>query len=92
MYYIGLDVHKRKISYCVKGSGGKIYSEGSLSATRLDLDSWIKTLPQPWSAAQAALRGPVGHGRRSYSGPRTAENCEDCCFLESGPGRGGFIC
>ena len=22
MYYIGLDVHKRKISYCVKDSGG----------------------------------------------------------------------
>src|SRR6266852_3596518 len=36
MYYIGLDVHKRKISYCVKDSGGKVYSEGSLSATRLD--------------------------------------------------------
>ena len=27
MYYIGLDVHKQKISYCVKDSGGKIYSE-----------------------------------------------------------------
>jgi len=23
MYYIGLDVHKRKISYCVKDGGGK---------------------------------------------------------------------
>ena len=28
-----------------------MYSEGSLSATRLDLDVWMKTLPQPWSAA-----------------------------------------
>src|SRR5450432_581435 len=54
MYYIGLDVHKRKISYCVKDSSGKIYSEGSLSATRLDLDHWMKTLPQPWSAAMEA--------------------------------------
>src|SRR6267378_4931869 len=54
MYYIGLDVHKRKISYCVKDSGGKVYSEGSLSATRLDLDLWMKTLPQPWSAAMEA--------------------------------------
>jgi transposase len=54
MYYIGLDVHKRKISYCVKDSGGKVYSEGSLSATRLDLDVWMKTLPQPWSAAMEA--------------------------------------
>jgi transposase len=54
MYYIGLDVHKRKISYCVKDSGGKVYSEGSLSATRLDLDVWMKTPPQPWSAAMEA--------------------------------------
>src|SRR6202047_823612 len=54
MYYIGLDVHKRKISYCVKDSGGKVYSEGSLSATRLDLDVWMKTLPKPWSAAMEA--------------------------------------
>src|SRR5882762_3312096 len=54
MYYIGLDVHKRKISYCVKDSGGKVYAEGSLPATRLDLDLWMKTLPQPWSAAMEA--------------------------------------
>jgi transposase len=37
MYYIGLDVHKRTISYCVKDSRGAIHSEGSLSATRFDL-------------------------------------------------------
>src|SRR5579863_676753 len=54
MYYIGLDVHKRKISYCVKDSGGKVYAEGSLSATRADLDHWMKALPQPWSAAMEA--------------------------------------
>jgi hypothetical protein len=54
MYYIGLDVHKRKISYCVKDSGGKVYAEGSLPATRTDLDRWMKTLPQPWSAAMEA--------------------------------------
>jgi hypothetical protein len=48
MYYIGLDVHKRKISYCVEDSSGTI------SATRLDLDHWMKTLPQPWSAAMEA--------------------------------------
>jgi len=54
MYCIGLDVHKRKISYCVKDSGGKVYAEGSMSATRFDLDRWMKTLPQPWSAAMEA--------------------------------------
>ena len=54
MYYIGLDVHKRKISYCVKDSSGKVFAEGLLPATRLDLDLWMKTLPQPWSAAMEA--------------------------------------
>ena len=28
MYYVGLDVHKQKISYCLKDSSGKIYAEG----------------------------------------------------------------
>jgi transposase len=54
MYYIGLDVHKRKISYCVKDASGQFHSEGSLLATRFDLDCWMKTLPQPWSAAMEA--------------------------------------
>ena len=41
MYYIGLDVHKKTISYCVKDGSGKVYQEGS-NATRagqLDADS-----------------------------------------------------
>jgi transposase len=54
MYYIGLDVHKRKISYCVKDGSGKLHAEGMMTATRLDLDHWMKTLPQPWSAAMEA--------------------------------------
>ena len=54
MYYIGLDVHKRTISYCVKDGSGAIHAEGTISATRLDLDRWMKTLPQPWTAAMEA--------------------------------------
>jgi len=54
MYYIGLDVHKQKISYCVKEGGGKVFAEGWIPATRFDLDRWMKTLPQPWSAALEA--------------------------------------
>jgi len=54
MYYIGLDVHKRKISYCVKDGSGKVHAEGWIPATRFDLDRWMKTLRQPWSAAMEA--------------------------------------
>ena len=42
MYYIGLDVHKKTISYCVKDVGGRIYAEGKIPATRYDLDLWMK--------------------------------------------------
>src|ERR1039458_3260892 len=28
MYYIGLDVHKRTISYCVKDAAGRVHLEG----------------------------------------------------------------
>jgi hypothetical protein len=45
---------QRKISYWVKDGSGTIYAEGSIAATRLDLDCWIKTLPQPWTAAMEA--------------------------------------
>jgi transposase len=48
------DVHKQKISYRVKDVGGKVYAEGWIPATRFDLDRWMKTLPQPWSAAMEA--------------------------------------
>ena len=30
MYYIGLDVHKKTISYCVKDAAGKIHQEGKI--------------------------------------------------------------
>ena len=54
MYYVGLDVHKKTISYCVKDAGGKVYREGKIGATRRELDSWMQTLPQPWSVAMEA--------------------------------------
>jgi transposase len=54
MYYIGLDVHKQKISYCVKDVSGKLHAEGWIPATRHDLDCWMKNLPRPWSAAMEA--------------------------------------
>jgi len=54
MYYIGLDVHNRTISYCVKDGSGAIHAQGTFPATRLDLDLWMKTLPQPWTAAMEA--------------------------------------
>jgi transposase len=54
MYYIGLDVHKKTISYCVKDASGQIHREGTIGATRNELDLWMKTLSQPWTVAMEA--------------------------------------
>ena len=54
MYYIGLDVHKKTISYCVKDASGQAHQEGKVGATRCELDAWIRTLPRPWTVAMEA--------------------------------------
>jgi transposase len=54
MYYIGLDVHKKTISYCVKDASGQIERQGTIGATRNELDVWMKYLPQPWAVAMEA--------------------------------------
>ncbi len=54
MYYIGLDVHKRTISYCVKDAAGCVHMEGKIGSTRRELDAWIGTLPQPRTIAMEA--------------------------------------
>ena len=54
MYYIGLDVHKKTISYCVKDASGQVHQEGKIGATRRELDRWIETLPQPRIIAMEA--------------------------------------
>ena len=54
MYYVGLDIHKKTIAYCVKDSAGKLQAEGSVAATRTALDGWLTTVPQPFAAAMEA--------------------------------------
>ena len=46
MYFIGLDVHKKTISYCVKDAAGGVHQEGKIGSTRRELDGWIRTMPQ----------------------------------------------
>src|ERR1700737_1913603 len=54
MHFIGLDIHKKTISYCVKDVSGTVLSEGTVAATRTQLDDWVKTLPAPWTVAMEA--------------------------------------
>ena len=54
MYYIGLDVHKKTISFCVKDAAGRVHQEGKIGTSRRELDVWIRTLPQPRMIAMEA--------------------------------------
>jgi len=54
MYFIGLDVHKKTISYCVKDAAGRVYQEGKVGSSRRELDVWIRTMPQPRMIAMEA--------------------------------------
>lgn len=53
-YFVGLDVHKQVIAYCVKTAVGEIVAEGKIAAMRAALNEWVKTLPGPWHGGMEA--------------------------------------
>ena len=53
-YYVGLDIHKRTVTYCVKEADGTIADEGKLPATRRALVSWAESIEKPWAGAMEA--------------------------------------
>lgn len=52
--YIGLDVHKKTIAYCVKTQSGRIRDEGTIAATKEKLTEWATGLERPWVGALEA--------------------------------------
>jgi transposase len=53
-HYIGFDVHKKSVSYCVKTKDGTIVEEGRLPATHEVLRQWAGQRPEPWHGAMEA--------------------------------------
>ena len=53
-HYIGFDVHKKVIAYCVKTADGQIVEEGTLPARREALREWAGARTQPWQGAMEA--------------------------------------
>ena len=53
-YYIGFDVHKKSVSYCVKTASGEIVQEGQFTARREVLRMWAAAQPGPWQGAMEA--------------------------------------
>ncbi|MBN1140864.1 MAG: transposase, partial [Deltaproteobacteria bacterium] len=52
--YIGLDVHKKTIAFCIKTFSGKIVAEGVVKAERKALRQWLVTVPGLWMGALEA--------------------------------------
>ena len=46
-YYIGLDVHKKSITYVIKTHEGQLVRQGSVTATRPELAGWVEAVERP---------------------------------------------
>jgi transposase len=53
LYYIGLDVHKKHVSYVIKTAAGECIGAGQVAATRAALSAWA-AIERPWIGALEA--------------------------------------
>ena len=54
LYYIGMDIHKKNVNYCVKILDGTIIEEGSIARTRTDLIELASRIKRPWKGVLEA--------------------------------------
>lgn len=55
IHYIGFDVHKKHINFCIKTADGSIVREGRLTAHRCVLREWAAQMPSWQGAMEATL-------------------------------------
>ena len=60
IYYIGLDIHKKVIAYCIKRIDGTLVRQGTVTSERKALLKWLAELPGPWFGAMEATILPAG--------------------------------
>ena len=54
IYYIGLDIHKKTIAYCVKRFDGVLIKQGTVAAERKALLKWLSETPGFWIGGMEA--------------------------------------
>ncbi len=54
IYYIGLDIHKKSIAFCIKKQDGEIVRQGTIAADRRSLGEWADSIDRPWKGAMEA--------------------------------------
>jgi len=53
-HYIGFDIHKKTISYCVRSAAGEIVEEGVVPARRAELRRWASERSQPLAGSDGS--------------------------------------
>ena len=53
-HYIGLDIHKRTVSFCEKRVDGITVDSGTFSARRQGLEDWARSRTSPWLGGMEA--------------------------------------
>lgn len=54
IYYIGLDIHKKTVAYCIKQADGQVVEEGTLQARKRELKAWAEGMKHPWIGGMEA--------------------------------------
>ena len=54
IYYVGLDIHKKTITYCVKRFDGVLVKQGTIAAERKALLKWLSEIPGCWIGGMEA--------------------------------------
>lgn len=52
--YVGLDIHKKSISWCAKRADGSVHDQGKVAANRRSLGEWVRSIGEPWIGAMEA--------------------------------------
>ena len=73
-HYVGLDVHKKVIAYCVKRADGKIETEGEIDATRKELCELSRKLPRP---CMVGMEAGAQYNKKKLHGKRYFKNLLD---------------
>ena len=54
IHYVGLDIHKKIIAFCIKNQAGRLIDQGTIKANRKELSQWLEGLAGPWIGAMEA--------------------------------------
>lgn len=54
LYYVGMDIHKKKIAYCIKTKEGHLIGEGEIDSCKAVLERFARGIDAPWIGAMEA--------------------------------------